>query len=716
MRTQLLTEAGMVAQAVNTARVMTLSGAETDLASADYQRLKEQLTLIRSVNPSCRFIYLMGQRPDKSIYIFVDSEPSESKDYSPPGQTYDEISDGSLRVFTTRQSATVGPETGRWGVWVSALVPLLDPRTRMLIAVLGMDVDARAWNRGIAEHCVAPVSVTALILIILGVSLQVQRRGALEKQRLAASEEEYRTLFDASHDANMLEDKSGFLNCNPATLQMFGCPSRDAFVSTHPADWSPPTQPDGRNSREAAGKRIDAAFATGEQSFEWTYQRTDGTIFPAEVLLSRMEYRGKIVLLATVRDITARKQAEIVLSEQQAWKQAILETSQTGFIIVSVDSRKIVDVNRTAARIIGAPREAIVGKVCHQFICPAEKGQCPICDLGQPMENRERVLLTADGRKIPILKTATVMTWNGQSYVLDSFVDISERVAMESALRQQHTLTSIGTLARGMAHEVNNPIMGIMNFAQLIKDRAVDNASLAGFADEILAESQRVATMTHGLLSFTHQQEVQPVAPATAADLVGSVLPQSAKAAQERGIELTCDLPADLPAVSCRRSQIGQVLAALLTNAMEAWGEDRALDAGRPMLALAPAPPEAMQGKRLAGGKKIIVSARDVVNSEPSSVITDHSISCRRLRLTVEDNGPGILAEIRERVFEPFFTTKDRTRHSGLGLWIGRSIIQELGGELNLESPSTARGPGEEGQWTRFHIDLPVEERKTIGV
>jgi signal transduction histidine kinase len=237
---------------------------------------------------------------------------------------------------------------------------------------------------------------------------------------------------------------------------------------------------------------------------------------------------------------------------------------------------------------------------------------------------------------------------------------------------------------------------------------------LAGFADEILAESQRVATMTHGLLSFTHQQEVQPVAPATAADLVGSVLPQSMKAAQDLGIELTCNIPADLPAVSCRRSQIGQVLVALLTNAMEAWGEDRALDAGRPMLA--PALPEAMQGKRLAGGKKIVVSARDVVNSEPSAVITDHSISCRRLRLTVEDNGPGILAEIRERVFNPFFTTKDRTRHSGLGLWIGRSIIQEHGGELNLESPSTAHGPGEEGQWTRFHIDLPVEERKALDV
>jgi PAS domain S-box-containing protein len=688
LRARLLTEASMVAQAVKAERVLPLTGSEADLTSAEYQRLKEQLMRIRSVKPACRFIYLMGQRSDKSIFFFVDSEPPESKDYSPPGQPYEEISAGSLSVFTTQQSATVGPEADRWGTWVSAVVPLVDFQTKRLIAVLGMDVDARAWTRAVVLRCTTPASVTVMILIILGVVLYVQRLGALEQQRLVASEVEYRTLFDASRDANLLLDKSGFLNCNRATLQMFGCRSRDDVVSKHPADWSPPTQPDGQNSRAAAGARIEAAFATGGQSFEWMHRRADGTTFPAEVLLSRMEYHGKSVLLATVRDITARKQTEMDLREQEAWKQSILDTSQTGFVIVSVDSRKIVDINRAAARIIGAPREAIVGRVCHQFICPAEQGQCPICDLGQPMENRERVLLTADGRQIPILKTATVMTWNGQSYVLDSFVDISERVAMESALRQQHTLTSIGTLARGMAHEINNPIMGVMNYAQLIKDRAGGDTALARFAAEIVAESTRVATMTHGLLTFTERQEARPFAPAIPAEMVASVLTSAGEAARERGICLSSDIPAQLSPVKCRQGQIEQVMTALLANAMESWGEGER-DEGR-------------------GSKEIRIRAQEIgerssPNTEPRTLNPEHFF-----RIIVEDNGPGIKAEIRERVFDPCFTTKDRTQHSGLGLWIGRSIVQEHGGELTIET--------EEGKGTRVYVDLPAGERETLDV
>ena len=98
----------------------------------------------------------------------------------------------------------------------------------------------------------------------------------------------------------------------------------------------------------------------------------------------------------------------------------------------------------------------------------------------------------------------------------------------------------------------------------------------------------------------------------------------------------------------------------------------------------------------------------------------------RAVRLTVADNGPGIAAEIRERVFEPFFTTKDRTRHSGLGLWISRSIVQDHGGQLSVESPSTAlragpstalrAGPstalraGEVGRGAQFHVELPVAQ------
>ena len=298
--------------------------------------------------------------------------------------------------------------------------------------------------------------------------------------------------------------------------------------------------------------------------------------------------------------------------------------------------------------------------------------------------------------------------------------DITERRRMEAQHRQEQNLISIGALARGMAHEINNPIMGIANYAQLIKDRAVGNAALAEFADEILAESKRVARMTHSLLDFTQQGGTQEMAPVALTDIVTSVLAPFEEAARQRSIALSCDIPADLPAVVCCKNRIGQVVTALVANAMDAWGEGP-LDA---------ASPATMQGKRLGGeDKKITISAREMSlvighsllgngSNAQSPMTNDADRRIRAVRLTVADNGPGIAAEIRERVFEPFFTTKDRTRHSGLGLWISRSIVQDHGGQLSVESPSTAlrAGPstalraGEVGRGAQFHVELPVAQ------
>jgi len=130
------------------------------------------------------------------------------------------------------------------------------------------------------------------------------------EDRLRESEEKYRVLFESSRDAIMILDRRGFLDCNQATLDVFGCSSRDQFVSRHPSDLSPPGQPDGKDSAQAAREYIEAAYVTGSQFFEWLHQRIDGTVFPAEVQLSRVELNGTQVLQALVRDITDRKRTE----------------------------------------------------------------------------------------------------------------------------------------------------------------------------------------------------------------------------------------------------------------------------------------------------------------------------------------------------------------------------------------------------------------------
>ena len=128
-------------------------------------------------------------------------------------------------------------------------------------------------------------------------------------EALRRSEMKFHTLYDSTRDAVMLLDAKGFFDCNPATLAVFGCASREEFCSKHPVDVSPPTQPGGTDSMTLANQRIATALEKGGNHFEWMHQRIDtGEPFPADVLLSAMELDGKPVLQAVVRDITERKQ------------------------------------------------------------------------------------------------------------------------------------------------------------------------------------------------------------------------------------------------------------------------------------------------------------------------------------------------------------------------------------------------------------------------
>ncbi len=167
MRGDIFLQAQMVAQAVDIENVVALSGTEADLRSSDYRRLKEQLTLIHQVAPKCRFIYLTGQRPDGKIFFFVDSESSDSADYSPPGQIYDEATKDDYQVFATGSgNVNGGPYKDRWGVWITAMVPMFYPNTDKTLAVLGMDFNAATWKWDVATRTTLQVLPGAFALLL----------------------------------------------------------------------------------------------------------------------------------------------------------------------------------------------------------------------------------------------------------------------------------------------------------------------------------------------------------------------------------------------------------------------------------------------------------------------------------------------------------------------------------------------------------------------
>jgi PAS domain S-box-containing protein len=137
-----------------------------------------------------------------------------------------------------------------------------------------------------------------------------------------------------------------------------------------------------------------------------------------------------------ISQVMERKRAEETLKESKNYLEMILDSIFSGVVVIDGEKHEIVDANPKALETIGAPREHVIGKVCHSFICPAEKGKCPISDLGQTVDKSERVLLRADGKRIPILKTVTTIIWRGHRYLIESIIDITERKQAEKAMQE----------------------------------------------------------------------------------------------------------------------------------------------------------------------------------------------------------------------------------------------------------------------------------------
>ncbi|NVB42144.1 AAA family ATPase [Pseudenhygromyxa sp. WMMC2535] len=238
---------------------------------------------------------------------------------------------------------------------------------------------------------------------------------------------------------------------------------------------------------------------------------------------------------------------------------------------------------------------------------------------------------------------------------------------LEAQLRQQQRLESIGTLASGVAHEINNPIQGIMNYAELIGGNPEDRPLVVDFAAEIGLECERVATIVRNLLAFSRQERQQPIEEVRPHALVEATLSLLRAVMRRDQIELRVQVPDALPPVRCRVQQIQQIIMNLVTNARDAI---KAAELPRP---------------------------RRVVEIRAEQITSDGQAW---LRMIVEDWGPGIPPDVLPNIFDPFFTTKGRDQGTGLGLSVSHGIAQEHGGVLEVDS-----APGE---GTRFILDLPL--------
>ncbi|MBI5476635.1 MAG: PAS domain S-box protein [Ignavibacteriales bacterium] len=250
------------------------------------------------------------------------------------------------------------------------------------------------------------------------------------EEALCKSEERYRLLFNTSMDGVLLTSPTGeIFSANPAACKMFQRTEEElcALGRDCVVDKSDPRLEIGLEERAR----------TGKFSGELILMRKDGSKFPAEITTAIFKDKDKQERSSMIiRDITDRKRSEAVLRDDEAKTRTILEAISTGILIIDPETHTIVDVNAVAIKLIGESKQKIVGSVCHEYICSAEKGKCPVTDIGQSIDNSERVLITKKGKKIPILKSVAQITIGGKKFLIENFTDITERKQAEEALHE----------------------------------------------------------------------------------------------------------------------------------------------------------------------------------------------------------------------------------------------------------------------------------------
>jgi two-component system, NtrC family, sensor kinase len=181
-----------------------------------------------------------------------------------------------------------------------------------------------------------------------------------------------------------------------------------------------------------------------EQVLEWG----------AQDFLEKMDLKSKTLVRALryARERKRDREAREALEENEKKLKALLHNLLAGVFLIDAESQVIVEVNEQAVKMTGASREQLLGAVCHQFVCPEEKGKCPISDLNQTVDHSERLLLTSQGEPKAVLKSVSAITLNGRPHFVESFIDISGRKKAEEELKQseQRYRNLVENISEGM--------------------------------------------------------------------------------------------------------------------------------------------------------------------------------------------------------------------------------------------------------------------------
>ena len=524
-----------------------------------------------------------------------------------------------------------------------------------------------------------------------GIELEHARRHA--EEALHEREDAYRTLIEGLPDIVIRFDRDARHRFVSSNIEAVTGIKAEAFLGKTHREMGFP-EPLSAFWEEA----VHGVFQSGKPfETEFMFQGRQGKILFNWRLLPEFDPTQQVTsVLSISRDVTEHRLNERARLESERKYRVLFESARDAKLALSPPSWSFTTGNPAALALFGFESEATLTGQSLSTLSPERQPD------GTVSAGRIEAMLASalrdgavsfdwthrrlNGQEFPATVDLTRVHLDGGEHLFATIRDISTQRSLEAQLLQSQKLESIGLLAGGVAHEINNPIMGIMGYADLIKAQALPKSDDAEYADRIVQLTERVAAIVRNLLAFA-RQEKQTFSPTRVADIVRDTLALVQTVIRHDQIALDIDVPDDLPPIFCRAQQIQQVVLNIITNARDA------------LLEKYPGP---------QGTKRISIRARELAHT-PSVAANEPGADPRprRVRLTVEDNGPGIPDAVRERMFNPFFTTKTRGKGTGLGLSISHGIVTAHGGAISV---STRLGEG-----TRFHIDLPIGPPATTG-
>ncbi len=488
------------------------------------------------------------------------------------------------------------------------------------------------------------------------------------EEKVRASEEYYKRLFENIHCGVYISSKEGrFLDANQALLDMLGYESREELLSID-IERDLYVRPEDRQEFQRLMERDGRAT-----DYEVEFKRKDGGVISVlHTSQARCDKQGEVLGYEGLNfDQTKRKQMEKDLQEANDFLNNVIKTSPNAFLAADMKG-DIFMWNKSAEEILGYKSEEVIGKMNVRKIYPEGMAKEVMKMMRGPkyggpgrLRSYPMIHMRKDGGIIEgSLSAAIIYDARGKEVAsVGIFVDLRETLEMERRLRetqeqllQSEKLAAMGRLISQIAHELNNPLYGIMNTLELLKTEVPPENKRRRVLDMALSETFRLSELLRKMLSFSKadEEEKQSVDISTILD---EILILMAKQLQENSIRLSSSFEEHLGKVYASKNQLRQIFLNMITNASEAMPEGGNLTV-----------------KTMAVGDKI--------------------------HIELSDTGVGISEEHLERIFDAFFTTKDSLKGVGLGLSVCYEFVKDHGGDLKVASKV--------GEGTTFTIVLPT--------